>query len=102
MWCLTTARAVTAIEEITGVIEEITSYQTTIAAVVEEQTATTSEMSRNVSQAADRSGQITASITAVAAAAGVTAGQVDDALTTANDLARVAGELKTLVATFRY
>ncbi len=48
--------AVAAIARISEIIEEVNSYQTTIASAVEEQTATTSEMARNVSEAADRRG----------------------------------------------
>jgi methyl-accepting chemotaxis protein len=51
-------QAVTAIREITTVIDQINSYQTTIASAVEEQTATTNEMSRSVSHAAAAAGEI--------------------------------------------
>jgi methyl-accepting chemotaxis protein len=44
--------AVTAIEKITTVIARISEFQTTIASAVEEQTATTGEMNRSVTQAA--------------------------------------------------
>jgi methyl-accepting chemotaxis protein len=47
-----TKHAVAAISEINGVINKINDYQNTIASAVEEQTATTNEISRNVSQAA--------------------------------------------------
>lgn len=47
-----TASAVSAIEAISHIISQVNGYQTTIAAAVEEQTATTNEMSRSVSDAA--------------------------------------------------
>ncbi|MDI6103978.1 methyl-accepting chemotaxis protein [Actinoplanes sp. NEAU-A12] len=47
-----TAGAVAAIEEISEIIGQINEFQTTIASAVEEQTVTTNEMSRNVSEAA--------------------------------------------------
>ena len=46
-----TTGAVTAIGEIAEIITSINDYQNTIAAAVEEQTATTNEMSRNVAEA---------------------------------------------------
>ena len=47
-----TAGAVDAISQISSVIGEINDFQATIAAAVEEQTATTNEMNRNVAEAA--------------------------------------------------
>ena len=49
-----TSGAVMAMEGITAIIARISDYQTTIASAVEEQTATTAEMNRNVSEAAGR------------------------------------------------
>ena len=46
-----TAESVTAIESIVGVINEINEIVTTVAAAIEEQSATTQEISNNVSQA---------------------------------------------------
>ncbi|MDO5697086.1 MAG: methyl-accepting chemotaxis protein [Dermatophilus congolensis] len=60
--------AVTAIGEISQIIAQINGYQTTIAAAVEEQTATTNEMSRNVSDAANSSRGIAGNIEEVAKA----------------------------------
>ncbi|MGA5300478.1 methyl-accepting chemotaxis protein [Nucisporomicrobium flavum] len=60
-----TTGAVTAIEEISRVVGRISDYQTTIASAVEEQTATTSEMNRSVSEAATGTGEIAQNITGV-------------------------------------
>lgn len=54
--------AVAAIEKISDIINQINNYQTTIAAAVEEQTATTSEMSRSVAEAATGSASIAETI----------------------------------------
>ena len=67
-----TAGAVEAIGEIATIIASINDYQLTIASAVEEQTATTNEMSRNVAEAATGSGEIATNITGVAAAADTT------------------------------
>ena len=61
-----TESAVAAIAQITHIIESINHFQTTIAAAVEEQTATSTEMRRGVAIAADGSASIAASITDVA------------------------------------
>nr|BFE88688.1 hypothetical protein GCM10020093_112890 [Planobispora longispora] len=62
-----TAAAVTAIDKISAIIGTISNYQTTIAAAVEEQTATTGEISRSVSSAAQGVHNIADNMTAVAA-----------------------------------
>ena len=49
-----TTAAVAAIEEISSIVAQISDRQTTIACAVEEQTATTNEMSRSVQEAAER------------------------------------------------
>lgn len=54
--------AVAAIGQITSVIGAINDYQTTIAAAVEEQTATTNEINRGVTKAATGAGEIAANI----------------------------------------
>ncbi len=64
-----TKAAVDAIASISGVINQINDISGTIATAVEEQNATTNEMSRNVSEAAQGSGEITSNIAGVADAA---------------------------------
>jgi methyl-accepting chemotaxis protein len=95
-------RAVDAITEITRIIARINDYQVTIASAVEEQTATTSEMNRNVNEAAQGSADIAGSISGVAEAAQSTAEGTAESRRAANDLARVSNELKSLVARFSY
>ena len=57
-----TAGAVNAIGEISAIIGEISDIQHTIASAVEEQTATTNEISRNISEAARGSTEIAENI----------------------------------------
>lgn len=52
----------TTIEEISGVINEINDISNTIASAVEEQTATTNEIGRNVGMAAQGAGDISQNI----------------------------------------
>ncbi|GAA3342236.1 hypothetical protein GCM10020358_36470 [Amorphoplanes nipponensis] len=93
--------AITAIGEISEVIGRISDYQTTIAAAVEEQTATTGEMNRGVGEAAVGVGEIATGVEALATAARLTTESVDDSRRAAGDLARMSGELQTMVASFR-
>ena len=67
---------------------------------MEEQTATTNEMTRNVAEAATGAGQIAANITGVAEAAGTTTSGVADAARAAAGLARVAADLQQLITGF--
>jgi methyl-accepting chemotaxis protein len=59
-------------------------------------------MNRSVTEAATGSGQIASNITGVAAAASTTTEGVAQTRVTAGDLARMSGELQTLVQRFRY
>ncbi|SDQ11678.1 methyl-accepting chemotaxis protein [Quadrisphaera sp. DSM 44207] len=97
-----TAGAVGAIEEISEVIAQINDRQTTIASAVEEQTATTNEMARNVAEAAAGAGQIAANVTVVASAAQETTAGASATGEAAEELSRMAGELQQLVGRFRY
>jgi methyl-accepting chemotaxis protein len=96
-----TANAVDAISEVSTIIGQIDDYQTTIAAAVEEQTATTAEMDRNVTQAAAGSGQIAVNIAAVATAAASTTELVAGSRQAATELAEVSAGLQHLTAQFR-
>ncbi len=96
-----TSGAVEAIGQISSVIAQINDYQTTIASAVEEQTATTNEMSRSVGEAATGSTQIAANITGVAQAAASTTDGVGESQRAAVELARMSGELTDLVGRFR-
>ena len=97
-----TASAVAAIAEISEVIATINGYQLTIASAVEEQTATTTEMSRAAAEAASGSGDIAVSITGVASAATTTSEVVELVGAAVDDLARLSEELRQQVAAFTY
>jgi methyl-accepting chemotaxis protein len=94
--------AVTAIGEISAIIERINGIQLTIASAVEEQTATTQEMNRTLSEAAAGAGNIAQTIGAVSDATRRTSGAVAETRHAADDLAATAGQLQTLVSRFRY
>jgi methyl-accepting chemotaxis protein len=97
-----TSAAVAAIGEISAIIAQINDTQTTIASAVEEQTATTNEMGRNVADAATGSADIAANITAVARAASDTTAGAGNTAQAADKLARMAAELQHLVGQFRF
>ncbi|GGQ54573.1 methyl-accepting chemotaxis protein [Couchioplanes azureus] len=96
-----TSAAVDAIGEIAAVIERINSYSDTIASAVEEQTATTTEIGRSVAEAANGSTEIAHTIAGVAEAAQSTNEGVTESRRTADELARLAEELQSLVGKFR-
>ncbi|KQW53649.1 hypothetical protein ASC77_05110 [Nocardioides sp. Root1257] len=95
-----TSEAVEAIGQISGVIGQINDFQATIASAVEEQTATTNEMNRNVADAATGSGEIAMNISGVAEAAGSTSEGVARAQQAADELARLSDDLGQLVGRF--
>jgi methyl-accepting chemotaxis protein len=96
-----TDSAVVAISEISEIISRISEYQTTIAAAVEEQTATSSEMNRGVTEAAAGSAEIAANIVAVAAASQLTTRTVGDSQRASAELARMSDEMQSIVSRFR-
>jgi methyl-accepting chemotaxis protein len=96
-----TEAAVQAIGEVSRIIEEMSAYQTTIASAVEEQTATTGELSRNVSDAAGGAAGIAQHADTVAAAASTGRAGAEQTQATAGELAQLSAKLATLVARFR-
>ncbi|WP_328477402.1 methyl-accepting chemotaxis protein [Actinoplanes sp. NBC_00393] len=97
-----TSGAVTAIGEISTIIERINGLQLTIASAVEEQTATTQEMNRTLTEAADGAGNIAATITTVSDATRRTTDTVGDTRHAAEELTVTAGQLQAVVSRFRY
>jgi methyl-accepting chemotaxis protein len=96
-----TKAAVEAIASISGVINQINDISSTIATAVEEQNATTNEMSRNVSEAAHGSGEITSNIHGVAEAAQGTTRGASDTQKASQQLVETSAELRRLVEQFR-
>ncbi len=97
-----TAGAVSAIGQISQIIASINDYQMTIASAVEEQTATTTEMSRSVAEAAGRSSEIATTIQGVAHAAEGSAQVADEVGTSVQDLGRMSGELHARTEAFTF
>ncbi|HEY0002892.1 MAG TPA: methyl-accepting chemotaxis protein [Actinoplanes sp.] len=97
-----TGGAVTAIGEITAIIERINGIQMTIASAVEEQTATTQEMNRTLNDAADGAGSIAATIGNVSEATRRTTATVGETRHAADELTATASQLQSVVSRFRY
>ncbi|MBW0254314.1 methyl-accepting chemotaxis protein [Cellulomonas sp. PS-H5] len=90
-----------AIAGIAEVIARINDYQATIASAVEEQNATTTEISRSIAQTATGATQIAAGIDDVEAQAAVTSGSGEATRTQAEHLSQLAATLTTTVTRFR-
>ena len=92
-----TRGAVSAIGQISSTINQINDIQTTIASAVEEQTATTNEMTRNVAEGAKGTGEIARNISGVAKAAQDTTQGAARSLEASRSLTDIAAKLKQLV-----
>jgi methyl-accepting chemotaxis protein len=96
-----TTGAVEAIGEISTIITSINDYQLTIASAVEEQTATTNEMSRNVAEASSGSGEIAANISGVSSAAQATTQALSQSRSAIDELAGMSAELRAQISRFQ-
>jgi methyl-accepting chemotaxis protein len=96
-----TKNSVTAIAEISEVINKINDISNTIASAVEEQTATTAEIGRNVGEAAKGTAEIAQNITGVAQAAQSTTQGATDTQSASAELSKMAAELQGLVGQFK-
>ncbi|GIE98468.1 methyl-accepting chemotaxis protein [Paractinoplanes rishiriensis] len=96
-----TEAAIGAIDRVSGIIGQVNEHSTTIAAAVEEQSATTAEMGRNIVEAATGSGEIAENVSVVATAAQVTASGVAEAQQTAEQLEVMSRELQEIVGQFQ-
>ena len=92
---------VKTIDEVSGVIKQISSIQTAIASAVEQQTVTTKEIGRNLTEAARGTSEIARNIAGVAEAARNTSEGAHKTERTSGDLARAAKQLSALVAHFK-
>ena len=93
--------AVEAIKQIGDIIARVNAISSTIASAVEEQAATTNEISRNVAEAAQGSSSIAQNITSVAKAAQSTTEGASSTQQAAADLSRMASELQKIVSQSR-
>jgi methyl-accepting chemotaxis protein len=96
------AAAVQAIGGIDEVIRQISASQTTIGAAIEEQTATTNEMTRNVSKVAADTRSIATNAAGMADAAVETTTSASQTVEASAELARVAAALQRGLDQFRY
>ena len=96
-----TGSAVAHIERVVQIINRINTLQLSIAGAVEEQTATTNEMSRNVMEGARGASEISRSIAGVARAAGDTSTSATHSAAASRELAAMAVELRSLVDRYR-
>ena len=96
-----TKSAVEAITGISGIIGQVNQISGTIAAAVEEQSATTNEMSRNLTDAAKGAGEVSQNISGVAQAAQNTSQGATDSLKAAQQLAKMSTQLRGLVEKFK-
>jgi len=97
-----TTGAVGAIGRISEIIGSINDFQLTIASAVEEQTATTNEMSRSVQEAAGGSTEIATNITGVSTAASSTTQALGQTRQAVDELSRMASDLRGSVARFTF
>jgi methyl-accepting chemotaxis protein len=88
-----TGEAVTAIQGIVSIIEEVSAIITTIAAAVEEQGSATEEISRNVHEAAAGTQEVTTAIGGVSQAATETGAAASEVLSASAALSKQADEL---------
>ena len=93
-----TKGAVDAIGQIGTIIKQINDFQNTIASAVEEQTVTTNEMARNVTEASKGSTEIASNIVSVAEAAKGTTEGASQTQTSSAELAQMASSLQSVVS----
>jgi methyl-accepting chemotaxis protein len=92
-----TKGAVDAIGAIGKIINQVNDITNSIATAVEEQDATTNEMTRNVGEAARGASEIAKNIVGVAEAAKNTAQGATDSQRAAQELSHMAGELREII-----
>jgi methyl-accepting chemotaxis protein len=92
-----TKDAVSAIAEIATIINQVNDISNTIASAVEEQTVTTTEIGRNVHEAAKGSSEIAKNISGVATAAQMTAEGAQKVQRSSQSVSEMAGQLGQLV-----
>ncbi len=94
--------AIASIENITEVITRIGDYQNTIAAAVEQQSATATTMRDMMTRTATAADEIATNLQAVTTAAEQTSGAVAHNQAVVADLADMGTQLRTLVSQFRH
>jgi methyl-accepting chemotaxis protein len=97
-----TKGAVKAIEEIGTIITQINDVSNSIASAVEEQTVTTNEIGRSVTEAAKGVGDIAKNIGGVAVAAKNTTQGANDTQKASQELSQMAARLQTVTSKFTF
>jgi len=98
----TTGKAIEAIARISSIIDQIHEKQTTIAAAVEEQSATTAEISRTVHDVSAQSDSIATNIDGIAASASQTFQGVEITTSAAAELATLTNTVNSAIGRFSY
>jgi methyl-accepting chemotaxis protein len=96
-----TRAAVDAITSVSGVINQVNDISNTIATAVEEQNATTNEMSRNVTEAANGSRVISSNVSGVAESLHGTSDDAAETQDASERLVVLSAELRDLVGKFK-
>ncbi len=97
-----TKGAVTAIEEISNIINQVNDISNSIASAVEEQTVTTNEIGHSVTEAAKGVGDIAKNIGGVALAAKNTTQGANDTQKASAELSHMAAQLQKVVSRFTF
>jgi len=97
-----TQGAVDAIAEIRTFIGKINDVQSSIAAAIEQHSATTGQIARSLSEGVRGTTEISSNIGGVAEAARHTSSGASDAKNAATELARMASELRRVISRFAY
>ena len=97
-----TKGAVSAIGEITAIIDQINDISNSIASAVEEQTATTNEIGRSVTEASQGVNEIARNIGGVAESARHTTQGANDTKAASQELSQMASRLQGAVSRFSF
>jgi methyl-accepting chemotaxis protein len=95
-----TQGAVSAIKSVGHIIQQVSEISATIASAVEEQSATTKEITRNTQEAARGTQAVSVNISGVSQGAGMTGKAADHVLNAAGELGRTAEKLRAEVDSF--
>jgi methyl-accepting chemotaxis protein len=96
-----TTEAINVITEIGSVIAQINGYQSTVAAALEAQTSTASDVSRSVSEAATHTADIGRGLNALSGSARDTRDMTSAVRRSSDDLGRMAARLAEVAARYR-
>lgn len=90
-----------SLDKVSSIITTINDYQTTIAAAVEEQTATTNEMTRSVHDSANSISTITSTVNRLAEDSRTASQGVAETKQAAGNLAETSSTLHSVIMTFK-